>query len=42
VRQEADLDRYGPAMSAWFEGFLDTLFGTRAGFKSKQAAEYRV
>jgi hypothetical protein len=42
VRQEAGLDRYGPAMSAWFEGFLDTLFDARAESKSEQAAVYRV
>jgi hypothetical protein len=39
ARQEADLDRHGPAMSAWFEDFLDTLFDARAESKSEQAAE---
>jgi hypothetical protein len=27
ARQEADLRRYGAPMAAWFEGFLDRLFG---------------
>ncbi len=36
---ETAFDRHGSAKSAWFEGFLDTLFDARAEFKSKQAAE---
>lgn len=46
ARQEADFDRYNPATKAWFESFLDTLFGapalvwTETG--SEQAAEYGV
>ena len=39
ARQEADLDRYGPAMSAWLEDFLDRLFGAGAETSSEQAAE---
>jgi GMP synthase (glutamine-hydrolysing) len=43
ARQEADFDRYGPAMNAWFGGFLDDLFGAAAGARaesrSEQAAE---
>ncbi len=35
VQQEAAFDRHGPAMSAWFEGFLDGLFGAAL----EQAAE---
>jgi GMP synthase (glutamine-hydrolysing) len=47
VQQEAALHRHGPAMSAWFEGFLDGLFKptvVAAGTDSnlEQAAEQRV
>jgi GMP synthase (glutamine-hydrolysing) len=31
AQQEAALQRHGPAMSAWFEGFLDGLFRAPAG-----------
>ncbi len=45
ARQEAHLSRYGAPMAAWFEGFLDKLFGAPAVFgalessESEQAAE---
>ena len=43
VRQEAVFRRHGPAMSAWFEGFLDGLFRAPAEVRQdsglEQAAE---
>jgi GMP synthase (glutamine-hydrolysing) len=43
AQQEAAFRRHGPAMSAWFEGFLDGLFGAPTGARqdsgSQQAAE---
>ena len=43
AQQEDTFVRHGPAMSAWFEGFLDGLFGAPAGVRagpgSEQAAE---
>jgi GMP synthase (glutamine-hydrolysing) len=46
-RQEDAFRRHGPAMSAWFEGFLDGLFESAAVAARKdasleQAAEQRV
>jgi GMP synthase (glutamine-hydrolysing) len=39
AQQEAAFDRHGPAMSAWFEGFLDGLFGAVQVSDLEQAAE---
>jgi len=39
AQQETALRRHGPAMSAWFEDFLDGLFGARQDSDSEQAAE---
>ncbi len=39
AQQEAAFGRHSPAMSAWFEGFLDNLFAARQDSDLEQAAQ---